>query len=256
MIDLTGKVVVITGGSRGVGAACAVLFAKSGADVVFNYQKSTDAAEKVMLEVEKRGRMCLAVQGDIAKSLVSRTLIEKTISLFGRIDILVNNAGIWTSLEMGTTPESVFEERLDELMKVNLNSFFYTTHYAVPHFKANGGGKIINISSTAGQRGEAHHSHYAASKGGIISLTKSLAGELADEGVLVNCVAPGWIDNDLNKEVFSDSAFKRKVEESIPLKKIATNEDIAGVVLFLASTLADHITGEVINVNGGAVLCG
>jgi len=256
MFDLTGKVVVITGGSRGIGAACAVLFSKSGADVVFNYYKSTDAAEKVIREVEKRDKKCLAVQGDIAKRSVSKMLIEKTISLFGRIDILVNNAGIWTSLEMGRTPESLFEERLDELMKVNLNSFFYTTHYAVPHFKANGGGKIINISSTAGQRGEAHHSHYAASKGGIISLTKSLAAELAGQGVLVNCVAPGWIDNDLNREVFSDSAFKRQVENSIPLKKIATNEDIAGVVLFLASTLADHITGEVINVNGGAVLCG
>ena len=123
MIDLTGKVVVITGGSRGIGAACAVLFAKSGADVVFNYYKSTDAAEKVIREVEKRDKKCLVVQGDIAKRSVSKMLIEKTISLFGRIDILVNNAGIWTSLEMGTTPESVFEERLDELMKVNLNSF-------------------------------------------------------------------------------------------------------------------------------------
>ncbi|MFQ5675774.1 MAG: SDR family NAD(P)-dependent oxidoreductase [bacterium] len=256
MINLTNKVTVITGGSRGVGAACAELFAEAGADVVFNYLKNSVAAETVTRNIEKKGRMCLTVQGDIANKSVAKMLIEKAISIFGKIDILINNVGIWTSLEIGQTPEFDFAAKLDELIKVNLNSFFYTTHYATPYLQANGGGRIINISSTAGQRGEAHHSHYAASKGGIISMTKSLAVELAPHHIRVNCVAPGWIDNDLNKEVFKDRSFKKQIAESIPVKKIASNEDIAGVVLFLASHLADHITGEVINVNGGAVLCG
>ena len=256
MINLQNKVTVITGGSRGIGAACALLFAEVGSDIVFNYLKSGEAAISLAKRIESLGRKCVAVQGNISEQGVCRTVVETAAREFGKLDFLINNAGIWTPLKIGNIDDENFDDTLNELLDVNLKSYFYTSHFALPLFRQNGSGKIINISSTAGQRGEAGHSHYAASKGGIISLTKSLAVELAEHGVLVNCVAPGWIDNDMNTEVFKDLVFKKQVEESIPLKKIATNEDIAGVVLFLASTLADHITGEVINVNGGAVLCG
>jgi 3-oxoacyl-[acyl-carrier protein] reductase len=256
MISLKNKVTVITGGSRGVGAACAVMFAQAGSDIVINYRRSNEAANQVAHRVADHGQRCVTVAGNIAKLDVAKHLIETTMREFGKVDILINNAGIWSSLKIGKTKEEAFESVLNELLDVNLRSCFYTAHFATPHFKQNGGGKIINVSSTAGQRGEAHHSHYAASKGGIIAFTKSLASELAEHRILVNCVAPGWIDNDLNAEVFSDSDFKRQVAESIPLKKIASNEDVASSILFLASDLANHITGEVINVNGGAVLCG
>lgn len=256
MIEMNNKVAVITGGSRGIGAACGILFARAGSDVVFSYRKNETAAHRVVDAIEREGRKGIPVCGNMGKMNAARTLIETTIDAFGKIDVLINNVGIWNFLEVGEEEPEVFEKNLSELLDVNLKSYFFTTHLAVPHMKKAGGGRIINISSTAGQRGEAHHAHYAASKGGIISMTKSLAVELAPYGILVNSVAPGWVDNDMNAGVFGQAGFKQQIIDSIPLKKIATNEDIAGAVLFLASTLAGQITGEVINVNGGSVLCG
>lgn len=252
MIHLDGKKVLITGGSRGIGRATAILFAKAGGDVAINFCIHKEAAEKVREKIEKMGRECLVFRADLSRKEEIRQIVEKTIKQWDRIDILVNNAGIWTYGEMGNMDENIWLET----MRINLDSVFYTCNHVVPFMKEKKKGVIINVSSTAGVRGEAFHSHYAASKGALISLTKSLAVELGSFNIRVNCVAPGWVDTDMCAEVFSDSNFRQSVQESIPLKRIPPAEDIAGPILFLASDLARHITGEVLNVNGGSVLSG
>lgn len=249
-IDLSGKVAIITGGSRGIGAATAILFANAGADVVINHINHTERAHEVLSRIAEFGRQALDVVGDIGEAAVARRLVEQTVNQFGKMDIVVNNAGIWTYGVIGAMDESVW----DETLRTNLKGVFNVCNAVAPYLKRNGGGRIINISSTAGQRGEAFHSHYAASKGGILAFTKSLAVELAPYNILVNAVAPGWVETEMNDEVFSDVQFRRGVAESIPLKRIATADDVAGVVLFLASELAAHITGTTTNVNGGSVL--
>ncbi len=252
MINLTNQVVLITGGSRGIGAACAVLFAKAGANVVITYTKNEKAANSVVENVKKEGRSCLAIKADISKYANANKVVKKTIKKFGKIDILVNNAGIWTYGKIGSMSEKVWKET----MKVNLDGMFYLTNAVVPYMKKQLNGKIINISSTAGQRGEAEHSHYAASKGGMISFTKAIATELGQFNINVNSVAPGWVDTDLNDSVFSDKKYKEQERKKIPIQRIPTPEDIAGPIVFLASDLARHITGEIMNVNGGSVLVG
>ncbi|MGB7295180.1 MAG: SDR family oxidoreductase, partial [Candidatus Aminicenantales bacterium] len=169
-----------------------------------------------------------------------------------RLDILVNNAGIWTYLEIGSGDAKAWKET----MAVDLDSVYYFTDAVVPHMRKHKQGWIINIGSTAGIRGEAFHSHYAATKGALNALTKSWAVEFAPHNIRVNLVAPGWVETDMCTGVFSDPAFKENVRQSIPLKRIPPPEDIAGPILFLASDLARHITGAIINVNGGSVLCG
>ena len=250
MITLKNKVSVITGGSRGIGAATALLLAKAGSDIAINYIENGVKAAAVADGVQRLGRKIITHQGNVGKSNVAREFIEKAATEFGTIDIVVNNAGIWTLGEIGLTSEDVWDETLD----INLKGVLNVCNVAVPILKKNGGGRIINISSTAGQRGEAFHSHYAASKGGVIAFTKSLASELASFNILVNSVAPGWVDTEMNEEVFADPAFREQVINAIPLRKIATAEDVAGAVVFLASELANHITGATINVNGGSVL--
>jgi 3-oxoacyl-[acyl-carrier protein] reductase len=250
MISLKDKVSIITGGSRGIGAATAVMFAKAGSDIVLNYVENGSKAKEVTDAINRVGRKFIVHKGNVGTRRVADELVSKAISEFGRIDVVVNNAGIWTYGEIG----SMSEGHLDETLEINLKGVFNVCNSVVPHLKKNGGGRIINISSTAGQRGEAFHSHYAASKGGILALTKSLAVELAPYSILVNAVAPGWVDTDMNTEVFADKKFRQTILESIPLKRIATTEDVAGAVLFLASDLSRHITGATINVNGGSVL--
>ncbi|MDD8017962.1 MAG: 3-oxoacyl-ACP reductase FabG [Bacteroidota bacterium] len=252
MLSLINKVVIITGGSRGIGAASAVLFAKAGANVVFTYTKNEKAAKEIVLNVRNEGRDCLAIKADISKPKNAVSVVKRTIDYFGRIDILVNNAGIWTYGLIGEMTEKVWKET----MAVNLDGLFYMTNAVVPYMKKQRSGKIINISSTAGQRGEAEHSHYAASKGGVISFTKSIATELAPFSINVNSVAPGWVDTELNTSVFKNEKFKEIARKGIPLGRIPTSEDIAGPIVFLASDLARHITGEILNVNGGSVLIG
>ena len=252
MIDLSGKTAVITGGSRGIGAASAIMFAEAGADVAINYHRNNKAANRVKSSVEKLGRRCFVAKGNFAISDDVQRFISGVIDQFGKIDILVNNHGIWND---GPITEMT-EETWDEMMNVNLKSYYLLCRTVIKSMRKHNGGKIINISSTAGQRGEAFHSHYAATKGAIISFTKSLAVELADDNILVNCVAPGWVDTDMNDGIFADPIVKKQIIEGIPLKRMPPSEDIAGPILFLASDLARHITGEVINVNGGAVLCG
>jgi len=252
MISLAGRKALITGGSRGIGRATALLMAKAGADVAISYVHRPDAAEGVRKAVEALGRECLAVKADLAREEEARKMVLTAAEKWRRIDILVNNAGIWTYGEMGVVDSAVWEETI----RVNLNSVFYVSNAVIPLMKAQKWGRIINVSSTAGVRGEAFHSHYAASKAALHGLAKSWAPELAAFNILVNCVAPGWVDTDMCTEVFRNADFRKQVEESIPLKRIPPPEDIAGPILFLASDLARHITGTIIHVNGGAVLCG
>ncbi len=252
MIDLTGKVLLITGGSRGIGAATALLFARAGADVAITYRGSDSKAKEVQNEIGKLGKKCQTYKGDISKKDIVKTIVRDVQKEFGRIDVLVNNAGIWTYGEIDTMREDVWDQTVD----VNLKGTFLFCHYIVPIMKKQGGGSIINISSTAGQRGEAFHSHYAATKGGIISFTKSLSTELGRFNIRVNCVAPGWVDTDMSADTLQKQPLREEVLKSIPLGKIPTAEDIAGPILFLASRLSDHITGEILNVNGGSVLVG
>lgn len=252
MIDLSGRKALVTGGSRGIGRSTVLLLARAGCDVAFSYVRRADAAEEVKRLVEGMGRQCLEVQAELSREAEARRLVDSIVRLWGRVDILVNNAGIWTYGEMGRMDTAVWEET----MRLNLAGVFFVTNAVVPLMKAQRWGRIINVSSTAAVRGEAFHSHYAASKGALHALTKSLAAELGPFNINVNCVAPGWVDTDMSAEAFSDPEYRRAVEESIPLKRIPPPEDIAGPIVFLASDLARHVTGAIINVNGGGVLSG
>ncbi len=252
MLNLENKVVIITGGSRGIGASAAILFAKFGAKVVITYGNNAKAAKKVIENVKIEGSDGLAIKADISKPSAAEKVVLATLKKFGKIDVLVNNAGIWTYGKIGSMSEKVWKKTIE----VNLNGMFYMTNAVVPFMKKQRSGKIINISSTAGQRGEAEHSHYAASKGGMISFTKSIATELGPFNINVNSVAPGWVDTDLNNSVFGNKRYKEEERQKIPIRRIPPPEDIAGPILFLASDLSRHITGEIMNVNGGSVLIG
>jgi 3-oxoacyl-[acyl-carrier protein] reductase len=252
MIDLTGKVALVTGGSRGIGRACCLHFAQAGADVAIGYNSNHDAANSVLAEIRSLGRTAIAVSGDIADRETLEALFENAGKTFGRVDIVVANAGIWKRGPI----EELSEEEWRQTIDVNLTSVFRTCQLAAREMKPRKWGKIILISSTAGQRGEAYYSHYAASKGAIISFTKSLATELGPWNIHVNCVAPGWVTTDMSSEVLEDREEREKIERITPLRRIATPEDLAGPVLFLASSLSDQVQGEVLNVNGGSVLCG
>ena len=252
MISFEGKVMLITGGTRGIGAACSRMFAEGGADVAMSYLSDHDAAQKLAAELAAMDADCLAVAGDLSREEDAANLVNETIERFGRIDVLVNNHGIWTEGAVDT----MSVETWDKTIAVNLRAVFLVTQQVVRQMKKQGSGTIINVSSTAGQRGEAFHSHYAASKGALISMTKSWSSELTPNGITCNAVAPGWVDTEMCGDVFSDAAYKEEVRKSIPIGRIPPPEDIAGPIIFLASDLARHITGEIINVNGGSVLCG
>jgi 3-oxoacyl-[acyl-carrier protein] reductase len=254
MISLAGKAAVVTGGSRGIGAATVKLFAQAGADVVFSYNKSKDAAEQIEQEARKHGTRIESTKANLGKIGEAKALIEFARERLGRIDILVANAGMWN--EKDAPIEEMSEREWDEMMRVNLKSVYAVIHFTVPHMIAQHGGRIIALSSTAGQRGESFHTHYGASKGAVISLVKGLSTELAQHNILVNCVAPGWVDTDMSASVLRDKKLVKGAVATIPLKRAATAEEIAGPILFVASDLATFITGGVINVNGGAILCG
>jgi 3-oxoacyl-[acyl-carrier protein] reductase len=254
MISLTGKAAVITGGSRGIGAAAVKLFAQAGADVVFNYHRNREAAEQVEQEARKHGTRVESLKADLGRMADAKKLIEHATKRLGRLDILVANAGIWNAEDAPI--EKLTERQWDEMLRINLKSVYSVIHFAAGRMIAQKSGKIIAISSTAGQRGEAFHTHYAATKGATISMVKGLSTELARHNILVNCVAPGWVDTDMSKPVLSTKAGAKFATQSIPLGRVATAEEIAGPILFMASDLATFIAGEVLNVNGGAVLCG
>lgn len=251
MINFEGKIALITGGSRGIGAAAAILFARLGADIAINYYANKAEAEKVRSEIEKLGRKCLAVKADMGTRVDCENLVTITMEEYGKIDILVNNAGIWTEAAIDNMTDKI----LDRLLDINLKGCFHTTTATVPHMKKRKSGNIIFVASTAAQRGEAFHSHYAASKGALIALTKSLSTELAPDNIRVNCVAPGWVDTDMSHEALIGPEAPQ-ILSLIPLGRAATAEEIAGPIVFMASEWAGFIDGEVLNVNGGAVLAG
>jgi 3-oxoacyl-[acyl-carrier protein] reductase len=252
VIRLNGRKALITGGSRGIGRATALLFARAGCDVAISYVSNSEAAMAVRSSVEDMGRECLVYKAEVSSRSDIDGMVGDILSRWGELDTLVNNAGVWTYLEMGRMDESLYHETI----AVNVDGVFYLINAVVPAMKKKGRGWIINVTSTAGVRGEAGHSHYAASKGALHALTKSLAVELAPFNIRVNSVAPGWVDTDMCAGVFAEPGMKEQVRQTIPLRRIPPPEDIAGPILFLASDLARHITGEILNVNGGSVLCG
>jgi 3-oxoacyl-[acyl-carrier protein] reductase len=250
MIDLTGQAALVTGGNRGIGRATALLLARSGADIALTYHTRAGDAEATVNGVEALGRRAFAFGGDLADPAVVERIMPEVKRKLGRLDIFVANAGIWPAEEVRLA--SITIERWRRTVEANLDSVFLSTRAALQLMRA--GGRVVIVSSTAGQRGEAFHADYAATKGALISLTKSLAVECAPD-VLVNCVAPGWVDTEMSLPAFGQDNRDR-IRRTIPLQRIATAEDIAGPILFLCSDLARHVTGEVLNVNGGSVLCG
>jgi 3-oxoacyl-[acyl-carrier protein] reductase len=249
-IDFSGKVALVTGGSRGIGRATALLLAEHGAQIAVNYQQNTEAAESLLTELHALGTEARAYQANVADEEAVNRMIAEVSSDFGQLDCLVNNAGIWKEAAIAT----ITTEQLSEMIDVNMKSLFYCVRAAIPHL-ARAGGSIINISSTAGQRGEAYHSHYASTKGAVIAFTKSLATELVNDQIRVNCVAPGWVATDMSNPILASPEAK-EVLRKIPMRRAASADEIAGAIVFLASEWATFITGEIVNVNGGAVLCG
>jgi 3-oxoacyl-[acyl-carrier protein] reductase len=253
MVDLTGKVALITGASRGIGAATAIKFAQAGVrGVVINYNRDRNAAQQVAASCGKLGAETMLVRADVSRVAAVEKMIGTIVARFGSIDILVANAGIWKEAAI----ENMSEGEWDETIAVNLKSIYACCHAAARVMLPRRRGTMILISSTAGQRGEPLHSHYAATKGAIISMTKALAVELGPRGISVNCIAPGWVATDMTEDALNDPKERRKIRELIPLGRVATPDEIAGPILFLASDLASHVNGEVLNVNGGSVLCG
>lgn len=249
--QLSGRVALITGGSRGIGRAVVTRLAEMGSHVAVNYHSDEGAADAAVNTALEKGVDAISIQADVSKLSEAQQLLKTTIEHFKRLDFLICNAGIWK----GAAVEELTEELWDSAIDINLKGTWTVCRAAIPFMKSQRFGRIVIVSSTAGQRGEANVSNYAASKGGQISFTKSLAPELAPFGINVNAVAPGWVDTELNDEYFSNPQRRESVRQSIPLA-IATADDIACPIVFLCSDWARHITGEILNVNGGSVLCG
>jgi 3-oxoacyl-[acyl-carrier protein] reductase len=254
LIDLTDRVGLVTGGSRGIGAATALLLARAGADVALTYHTRKADAEQVGKAIERVGRQWTVLQADLARREDAERVVRETAEWQGRLDFFVANAGIWPP--GGVAASEMTDEQWRTTMATNLDSVFYGTRAALQAMQR--GGRVVIVTSTAGQRGEGFHADYAATKGALISFVKSLAVEVAAQDITVNSVAPGWVDTEMSQIPYEREGGKgkRDIEKSIPLGRVASAEDVAGPIVFLCSTLARHITGEIINVNGGAVLCG
>lgn len=250
MIDLTGRTAFVTGASRGIGRAAALLLARAGADVALTCHTRLADADAVAAEIRGIGRRAWTGAGDLGDPAVVDRLFDAAVTALGPIDCFVGNAGIWPP---EVTPlRDMTVERWRHTLAANLDAVFLSTRAALRRMRP--GGRVVLVGSTAGQRGEGFHADYAATKGAMIALVKSLCVECAP-GVTVNCVAPGWVDTEMSWPAFPEGGRER-IEASIPLRRIASAEDVAGPILFLCSDLARHITGEILNVNGGSVLCG
>jgi 3-oxoacyl-[acyl-carrier protein] reductase len=262
-LSLSGKVALITGGSRGIGAACVRIFIEAGAQVVFSYQRARSAAEELLRHYA--AEQCFAVQADLSGVDGARELVMAAVRRFVRLDVLVVNHGIWPPEEVPI--DQMTDEQWGRTTATNLDSVFGLIKYSVAQMKAqeapahagalpHPAGHIVVISSTAGQRGEAYHCDYAATKGALISMTKGLSTELASDGIYVNCVAPGWVDTDMAAPALADPKLRERALSAIPLGRVGRPEEIAAPVLFLCTEHAGFVTGEIFNVNGGAVLVG
>jgi len=251
LIELTGKNAVVTGGSRGVGRATAVLLAQAGASVGIGYRSREAEAQETVQELKAMGVHAWAESGDLAVREDAERLFRRADEEFDGLDIFVGNAGIWPSDDIPISEMS--DEHWKTTMGANLDSVFYTTREAAKRIREDG--RIVLVSSTAGQRGEAFHVDYAASKGALISMVKGLCVELGTRGITVNSVAPGWVDTEMAQPAMGDGK-RETIAAGIPIGRVPPAEDIAGPIVFLCSHLARHITGEILNVNGGAVLVG
>jgi 3-oxoacyl-[acyl-carrier protein] reductase len=250
-LDLSGRVAVVTGGSRGIGRATAILLARSGAAVVLTYRSAGPEAEAVVTEIRGGGGRALAWGGDLTEEAAAARIFRQAEEAFGGVDVFVGNHGIWPPDDVPLSEMST--DRWRRTIEVNLDALFFLTREAARRLRNDG--RIVLVSSTAAQRGEAGHGDYAASKGALHSLVKGLCVELAPRGITVNAVAPGWVDTDMAAPALPGGGLERIVA-GIPLGRMAAPEDVAGPITFLCSPLARHITGEVLNVNGGAVLHG
>jgi len=240
MIDLAGKRAFVTGGGRGIGRATALMLEEAGARVVVGYRERKP-------EPPLRG-----VGGDLGDAKVADRVIGDVVRSFENkgLDILVVNHGVWPPDDVALA--KMTDAQWESTRRANLDAVVYVCRAAIPHLAP--GGTIVLVSSTAGQRGEAFHADYAATKGAVIALTKGLAVELAPK-ITVNCVAPGWVDTEMAAKPYAGGG-RKAIEKAIPLGRVASVDDVAGPIVFLCSVLARHITGEVLNVNGGSVLCG
>jgi 3-oxoacyl-[acyl-carrier protein] reductase len=252
-LSLEGKVALITGGSRGIGAATVRLFTRAGAKASFNYVQAASEAAKLVAECGEA--VCHAVQADLTGTATAEPLVRATVERFGSLDVLVVDHGIWPPID--TPIDTMSDEQWRTTVSVNLDSAFALVKHAVEQMKRQQrGGHIVLVSSTAGQRGEAGHCDYAATKGALISMVKGLSTELAPFGIYVNCVAPGWVNTDMSAEALEDLRRRQEIHHTIPPGRVGTPEEIAGPILFLCTPYAGFVTGEIFNVNGGAVLVG
>ena len=252
LIDLQGKTALVTGGSRGVGAATALLLARAGASVGIGYRSRSDEADDVVARCEALGVDAWSLAGDLTRPSDVEALFARADEEFGKgLDIFIGNHGIWPPEDVPVS--ELDDERWHRTVDANLHSIFFTCRAASR--RLNDHGRIVLVSSTAGQRGEAFHADYAATKGAMISFVKGFCVELAPRGITVNSVAPGWIDTEMSESALTPEN-RGRIAASIPIGRIATSEDVAGPIVFLCSELARHVTGEILNVNGGAVLVG
>ena len=251
LIDLSGTKALVTGGSRGVGRATALMLARAGADVGISYRTRSDEAEATIAEIEALGRKGWAFAGDLAEPDAVADLFAGYTEVFGGVDHVVVNHGIWPVEDVPIA--QMDEARWRRTMQVNLDGAFYVCREAAR--RLNDDGRIVIVTSTAAQRGEAFHGDYAASKGALVSLVKGFCVELAPRGITVNSVAPGWIDTEMAAPAL-ESEDRARIERGIPIGRVASADDVAGPIVFLCSTLGRHVTGEILNVNGGAVLPG
>lgn len=251
LFDLSGRRALVTGGSRGIGAATARLLARCGADVAVTFRSRQAEAESVAAEVRALGRRACVHRVELADRAAVDAMVGRIAADWGGVDILIGNAGIWPVDEAAVS--DMGDERWARTMAENVDGMFYSTRAAL---RAMGdGGRVVLVSSTAGQRGESMHADYAASKGAMISFVKSVAVEVAARGITVNSVAPGWVDTEMCAEPFAGGG-RARIAAGIPVGRIASVDDIAAPIVFLCTPGARHITGEILNVNGGSVLCG
>jgi 3-oxoacyl-[acyl-carrier protein] reductase len=258
-LSLDNKVALITGGSRGIGAAAVRLFSQAGARIVFSYLQAQSQAEALAAECGGPDR-CVPIQQQLRTPADGHALVSAAVSVFGRLDILVANHGIWVA--QNAPIAEMAEAQWRNTLQVNLDSVFGLVQAAVAQMDRQTTdaygvrGHVVLVSSTAGQRGEANHADYAVTKGALISLTKSLSSELAPRGIRVNCVAPGWVATEMSAAALDNKTLGISILSAIPVGRAATAEEIAGPILFLCTPHAGFISGEVMNVNGGAVLVG